>query len=200
MVEFKGNTSLPVKNLFEMINNSIEIIVLIIAYILCFIFINIGNTEQISMYLFLILHFIFLFIYIILQQTTGSILVLPYKINIPLYSIFAITWILILVSLSLMINTIRILRKKYFPDTIFFGRDLYLKDYINTILIISSIMLLILYIYIKQNLVFSNTLFSINNPYFFIIGLCISMIGLSSFNIYLSYLFSKHQQIVVGVN
>lgn len=200
MLEFKGNTSFFFNNIIEMINNSIEITVLIIAYILCFVFINIDNTEQISMYLFLILHIILLFIYIFLQNTTGSILSLPYKINIPLHSIFAITWIFILVSLSLMINIFRILRKKYFPDTIFFGRDLYLKDYIKTILIISSIMLLILYICIKQNLVFSNILFSINNPYFFIIGLCISMIGLSSFNIYLSYLFAKHQQIVVGSN
>jgi hypothetical protein len=178
------------------INESVEIIVLIIAYILCFIFINIENTEQISMYLFLILHILFLFIYFVLQKTRGSILSLPYKINIPLVIIFAIVWILILVSLSITINTFRILRGKYYPDTIHLGRDVTLKNIIKNLWIICSVMLLLLYLLIKQNVVFSN-LFSINNPYNIIIMLSGSMIVLSSFNVYLSYTFARHQHTII---
>lgn len=186
-------------SIINKINDSIELIVLTIAYILCFIFINIENTEQISMYLFLILHIIFLFIFFVLQKTKGSILSLPYKINIPLVIIFAIVWILILVSLSITINTFRILRGKYYPDTIHLGRDITLKEIIKNIWIMCSVMLLLLYVFIKQNVVFSN-LFSINNPYYFIIGLSISMILLSSFNVYLSYTFARHQHTIIIPN
>jgi hypothetical protein len=185
-------------NLFNKINESIEMIVLIISYILCFVFINIENTEQISMYLFLILHILFLFVYyFFLQKTNGSILYFPYKINIPLFYIFTIGWIIILVSLSLMVHTFRILRGKYYPDPINLGRNISLKEFIKILWIATTVMLLVLYIFIKQNLVFSNLSFSINNPYFFIIGLSISMVLLSSLNVYLSYTFSKNQDIIV---
>ena len=159
-------------NIINKINNSIEIIVLIISYILCFIFINIENTEQISIYLFIILHIIFLFVFV---NT-------PYKINIPLVLIFAISWTLILVSLSLVINTFRILHNKYYPDPINFGRNIYLKDIIKNMWVVSTVMLWILFFYIKQNIVL--------NPYN--IMLSMGIIILSSVNIYLSYTFAKH--------
>ena len=174
------------------INDSIELIVLIIAYILCFIFINIENTEQISIYLFLILHIIFLFVYLFSQNTKniGVVVSLPYKINIPLVFIFAISWVLILVSLSLVINTFRILHTKYFPESINFGRDIYLKEIIKKIWVVSTVMLLVLYFYIKQkNMVFSNPIL-----------LSMSIILLSSINIYLSYTLSRHQHTIVIPN
>ena len=161
----------------------IEVIVLIIAYILCFIFINIENTEQISIYLFLILHILFLFIYFFTKNNWATI-------NIPLVFIFAIGWTLILVSLSLVINTFRILHNKYYPDPINFGRNIYLKDIIKNIWIATTVLLWILYLYIKQNIAL--------NPYNILLS--ISIIILSSVNIYLSYTFAKKQYTIAIPN
>ncbi len=154
----------------------IEVIVLIIAYILCFIFINIENTEQISIYLFLILHILFLFIYFFTKNNWATI-------NIPLVFIFAIGWILILVSLSSVINTFRILHDKYYPDPIQLGRDIFLKEIIKNIWIASTVFLWILYFYIKQNIVL--------NSYNILLSICIVLLSLV--NIYLSYTFARHQ-------
>jgi hypothetical protein len=182
---------------YNKINNYIEVIVLIIAYILCFIFINIENTEQISIYLFLILHILFLFIYFF-TKNNGAITIpqrgnpfgIPYKMNIPLVFIFAIGWILILVSLSLVINTFRILHNKYYPDPINFGRNIFLKEIIKNIWIASTVLLWILYFYIKQNIAL--------NPYNILLST--SMIILSSVNIYLSYTFAKKQYTIAIPN
>lgn len=161
-----------------MVNNSIEIIVLILSYILCFIFINIENTEQISIYLFLILHIIFLFV----SFFTSNVIW-----NNPLVFIFAIGWILILVSLSLVINTFRILHDKYYPDPIQLGRDIFLKDIIKNLWVASTIFLWILFLYIKQNIVL--------NSYNGLLSICIIL--LSSVNIYLSYTLARHQYTIV---
>jgi len=167
--------------LYKMVNNSIEIIVLILSYILCFIFINIENTEQISIYLFLILHILFLFV----------LFFTPNVIWNPLVFIFAIGWILILVSLSLVINTFRILHDKYYPDPIQLGRDIFLKDIIKNLWVASTIFLLILFFYIKRNIV-------VLNSYNGLLSICIIL--LSSVNIYLSYTLARHQYTIVIPN
>ena len=168
---------------YNKINNYIEVIVLIIAYILGFIFINIENTEQISIYLFLILHILFLFIYFFTKNNWATI-------NIPLVFIFVIGWTLILVSLSLVINTFRILHNKYYPDPINFGRNIHLKEIIKNIWVASTVLLWILFFYIKQNIALNT----------YNILLSISIIILSSVNIYLSYTFAKKQYTIAIPN
>lgn len=184
---------------------SMKYIFMIVAYILCIVYMYKPNTEYMCFILFIVLHVFLLILFFgsSVKNIGSSIKIFPFDIGIwngfvPIKFIFIIGWILLLVANSILIQTYRVLHAAFgtVGQPIDLGdSDNYLsKDNLKIFMIITTILLWILMTFNSVNVenilqktkfnIFLNNIKQIKNSSSLIIA--ISTLLFSSLSVYLS--------------
>ena len=180
--------------------NIIIYLSLFTTYLLCFLFLYSTNTEYLCLILLLLLNlFLLLFFYyhFIINKNSflPTITMIPYMIlgwngKIPLYVIFLITWSLLFIANTMLINTYRKLHSKFSSmNSIDLGSLKHYNDknYLKLFMIITTLLLFILITLSFTNLPLDNN-----------IKLLLSILSLviSSICIFLSNKIAKNTNII----
>lgn len=136
---------------------SMKYVYMLVAYILCIVYMYYDNTEYICFILFIVLHIFLLFIFFSsgAGKSIGQMVtVLPFNFvvwdgKVPLSFIFLVGWALLLVANSILINTYRVLHAAFGtvgkPVDLGDPKNYILKKYLKITMIISTIFLWMLF-------------------------------------------------------